>query len=684
MLKPLHRILAVLIFQFAFIGLYGQGEGNNWYFGKWAGITFATQPPSGVTGGQINTTEGVASISDNAGNLLFYTDGIKVYSRDHTMMPNGSGLWGDPSSTQSGVIVQMPGQPSKYYVFTVAAQAGYYNPLFAGAAYSIVDMNANNGKGDVIIKNKPLVTPTSEKLTAVRHCNGKDFWIITHKWNSSTFCAFLVTSTGVNPTSVNTNIGSLHREVLKNGKNEETIGYLKASPDGKKIASAINYVPNQPVELFDFNNSTGEISNYNTIPGDGFAYGVSFSPDASKLYVTYAKGSATVVQYDLSITHRDIGSTAVVLVKDQTSLKYGALQLGPDGKMYVSKHDGYLDVIQNPNKKGVACNYTINAIPLNGPLATYGLPNFLDNFFIDKNVDLGPDKAICNKPVLLDAKAGWKNYLWSNGATTPSITVVTPGKYWVSVNDGACLSDDDTVMVNSFKAAVNLGSDTTLCTNQSLILNPGQDFSSYLWQDGSNSNTYTVRQPGTYWVRATANNCITSDTITVNLQFNPYVNLGSDTIICTDELFELNATVSGGMYKWQDGSTSPKYQVRKPGLYSVIVANNCGTARDSVKVTFVNCQCNIILNSTITPNNDGNNDIFKVLYDCELIKYAMRIFDKSGKLLFESVDPNRGWDGRSNNKDLPAGIYFWQVDYQLTGDIGRNMQNLKGDIKLVR
>src|SRR5262245_54495140 len=99
--------------------IYSQSYANWWYFGINAGVTFQTGSPISSPGGQINTTEGTAVISDAAGNRLFYTEGVRVWNRNHVQMPNGFGLMGDASSTQSAVVVQRPGSPNIYYIFTV-------------------------------------------------------------------------------------------------------------------------------------------------------------------------------------------------------------------------------------------------------------------------------------------------------------------------------------------------------------------------------------------------------------------------------------------------------------------------------------------------------------------------------------------------------------------------------------
>jgi hypothetical protein len=144
-----------------------------------------------------------ASICDTAGNLLFYTDGMKVWNRLHQPMPNGTGLNGHISSTQSAIIVPVIGDTSRYYVFTID---DYGSPQ--RLQYSVVNMNMDNGRGDIELKNSPIISGVSEKLTAVRHCNQRDIWIITHSTFGNTYYAFLVDPSGVHTTPAVSQAGS--------------------------------------------------------------------------------------------------------------------------------------------------------------------------------------------------------------------------------------------------------------------------------------------------------------------------------------------------------------------------------------------------------------------------------------------------------------------------------------------
>lgn len=180
-----------------------QGGNFIWYFGYNAGIDFNTTPPTALYDGQLFTNEGCATLTDTQGNLLVYTDGVTVYNRLHQQMPNGFGLWGHSSSAQSAIIIPKPGSNSLYYIFTTE---NVEFPSLKRFSYSIVDMNLQNGLGDVINKNNLLHQPVAEFMNAVKHSNGIDYWITVHEEQSNNFITYLLTSSGVNPVSYTTSI----------------------------------------------------------------------------------------------------------------------------------------------------------------------------------------------------------------------------------------------------------------------------------------------------------------------------------------------------------------------------------------------------------------------------------------------------------------------------------------------
>ena len=160
------------------VPLLAQPQYRNWFFGFGAGLDMGGATPSPIPGSTMQTDEGVASISDQGGQLLFYTNGETIWDRDHQPMPNGTGLYGSFSSSQSALIVPDPADSLQYYVFTTPGQVAAWGGGYNGLAWSLVDMNLNNGKGDVTIKNQELVPLVTEKLHATRHANGTDVWVV--------------------------------------------------------------------------------------------------------------------------------------------------------------------------------------------------------------------------------------------------------------------------------------------------------------------------------------------------------------------------------------------------------------------------------------------------------------------------------------------------------------------------
>ncbi len=355
------------------IGCFGQKEDAVWYFGQFAGLDFRSGSPVALTNGAMYSSEGCDAMCDKDGNLLFYTDGVNVWNKDHQVMANGSGLNGKSSSTQSVAIAQMPGNDSIFYVFTTSE----YGVTLKGLYYSVVDMRPNGGMGAVTTKNVRLLDVTTEKVNVVRHRNCKYFWIITHGWNSNTFYAFLLTDSGVQATPVTTDIGTSHKG-LENNK----VGCLKSSLDGKTIAAAV--YGDGFVEILDFDYTSGTLSNCRKLASDLLvgAYGVEFSPDKSKLYITTSDfGMKRSCLYQIDLTLGNPGtmlSKMVTLSTKWGNYYYGTLQIAYDNKIYAAKYDNdSLAVINDPNNAGAGCNFVNEGIYLKGKKSWMGLPQYV-------------------------------------------------------------------------------------------------------------------------------------------------------------------------------------------------------------------------------------------------------------------------------------------------------------------
>ncbi|HTJ12530.1 MAG TPA: gliding motility-associated C-terminal domain-containing protein [Dinghuibacter sp.] len=282
---------------------------------------------------------------------------------------------------------------------------------------------------------------------------------------------------------------------------------------------------------------------------------------------------------------------------------------------------------------------------------------------------LGNDTILCSgdKDVLSASTPG--AYLWSTGAITRTMTVTTPGLYWLQVTDGGCSRRDSLVVQYQIRPSMSLGNDTTLCSGQTLLLAAPAGYSWYRWQDGSANLQYMITAPGTYSLTVDNNGCDTTGSLTVAYNSPPELSLGPDTTICVSEQLTLNAFVNGGQYRWQDGSTRPQYVVNAPGTYTVSITNGCGTLTDSVTVSYEDCTCRFSVPSAFTPNGDGVNDLFRPAYKCLFTDYGIRIYNRWGNLVFSSRDAARAWDGTMAGQPQPTGVYVWQITFRdtLTG-----------------
>lgn len=369
---------------------YSQKQANIWYFGDHAGIDFNSGSPITLTNGQTsdNVGEGSAVICDSLGQLLFYTNGNKIWNRNQQVMMNGDFLLSNFSSTQSSLIIPLPGSTQLFYLFTT--DDFDISNLQYGFRYSIIDMCLDNGLGAVVSgqKNILLLDTVAEKLTAVRHKNGIDYWVIVHKYYSDAFYAYRFTNNGIMDTVV-THLGSTHNASSPN-PSKGAIGYMKASPNGGKLALATLNRSDNIRELFDFNDSSGIVSNFIDLEPqvDTFGgYGVSFSPDNSKLYIA-SNSPGKIYQYEITAGGGDPDSIIFSKIKvvDIQSAILG-LQLGPDGKIYVAlTGTSFLAVINNPDQTGLNCNFQNNAVSLNNKVCGMGLPNIIDSYSYSNSI----------------------------------------------------------------------------------------------------------------------------------------------------------------------------------------------------------------------------------------------------------------------------------------------------------
>ncbi|MDO1502281.1 T9SS type B sorting domain-containing protein [Winogradskyella maritima] len=415
---------------------FSQNEANHWYFGEFAGLRFTgAENPSILLDGELNTGEGCATISDTNGDLLFYTDGITVFNKNHNVMENGNDLNGNYTSTNSAIIIPKPNSENIYYIFTTDAQGGPN-----GLQYTEVDMSLDSGLGAVTDdKNIMLFTPISEKLSAIQNSSSTGYWVVAHKYGNNHFLSYRISSNGVDTIPVVSTVGS---PINVTGDGFTTLGQMKITPDGRKLVMGI---PNSSFELYDFNNENGSISNSVSI---GFfhptsnqlvtqPYGFEFSPDGKLLYVSSGSG---IFQFDITTTAGILDSQYTVKLNTDSTFGYGGLQLAPNGKIYVSEWDNsFLHVINSPNNLQENCNYEEDGLYLGGRKSLLGLPPFIQSFFYS---GFQADNTCEGEITLFNANIGepYDSILWDfgdgNTSTTenPTHFYDTSGNYEVTLS----------------------------------------------------------------------------------------------------------------------------------------------------------------------------------------------------------------------------------------------------------
>jgi gliding motility-associated-like protein len=612
-------------------------EADRWYFGQNAGLDFRPQDPvADMTNFLLNIPTSPAVMADSNGNILFFTDGIKVFDRMGQMMPNGDGLHGFVGYSMPVLIVPKPESDSVYYIFTTGRPKMNANDpqTVYGLEYSEVNLNRNGGLGDITKKNKILLQPeVSSKLSAVKNNNAVDYWVVAHKFNSNQFCSFRVTSNGVDTANyVSSAIGTIQAAP---GETNNAIGFMKISPDGTKIADAIHGL--DIYEIFNFDASSGSVSNAVVSPAVfNEAYGIEFSSDSRYLYATTTSTSlpqpnftppSYLFQFDINLGGAIFSSFDTVAL-DTLGSYFGGIQLGTDGRIYVSRApygNAALSVIQNPKRPGSACNFTTNALDLQGKKSRFGFPNFVQSYFDLPHFDV---ENVCFE----DA------------------TVFT-------------LQDDSNIDNISWQFG-----------DPASGLNSSTDIQA----------SHTFSAPGTYQVQVTETYNGTpygpySETVTVNEL--PPVDIGDTVYMYPGSPILLDAGPGYVTYEWSTGESSQSVKIYEQGMYYVTVQNErCCYKIDSALVIYFD----VIVPNAFRPG--GVNSVFKAYASSleAINNFAMYIYNRWGQQIFLTNDITQGWDGKMQGVEVPGDVYVWLINYDVER-AGKTVKiAYKGNVILLR
>jgi hypothetical protein len=646
---------------------------THWYFGAQAGIRFGGPAPVALTNSAMTQVEGVATMSDSTGQLLFYTNGITVFNRNHQVMVNGTGLTSHSSNTQAAMIIPYPGKPDKYFIITP-------DPYY----YSVVDMTLDNGNGAIISdqKNMLITNERSEKVTAVYAANQRDIWLITCAQVQKRFNVYLVNENGLSALP----IVSQFDDPIFSGY----YGYMKASPNGNNLVTA-DFT--QHFHLFDFNTQTGVVSNKRRIVpptsiGGFGTYGIEFSPNGKLVYTADHRGLNRVYQFNISLGDVDLIQYSMVSLQNSPAA-LGALQLGPDGKIYVAKENGYLGVIHNPNQLGTECNYVYDGLFLNGRQSYLGLPGFISSTLIQNEIEY--DGHCAGHPITfsLDRELSPNDTVYWNFGDILSSSNEAEGPVAMhvyaaaGVYDVQCIILYDTlgggfsdtlytqieVLSSSYVLSEILYFDPNPSCRDSIMLSASTFGDGYQWYynneaiDGATQMSLYVAETGSYSLEiGSINGCslAANDQVEINFwegEVQPTIALINPTQL---------GTQTYNSYQWYlndeplNGETAQTVTLDAFGTYHVEVTNADGCVGVSGDYVHIDNLVEVMSNARIQlyPNPVSTN---LTVANVEAGSHVS-IYDITGKLVYQSI--TTGTKCIINTTALAVGLYQLQIEHQ--------------------
>jgi hypothetical protein len=334
-----------------------------------------------------------SNICDKNGNIIMQTGGCLIINKVFNLMKGGENInsrstallgWCKPNERggyfpfkQNNLFLNYPNDTTKYFLINIDFDTLF--PLDSNIIllplhlfYHVIDMSKENRDGEVIEKFKIAIQDTLSRgyLTAVKHSNNRDWWVIIPKFRSNCFFIVPITVNGVGPPQKQCLGITWH-------KKNDLGGQSAFSADGTKYSRVDE---RDTIMVYNFNATTGQFSTPLRLShpdNKSYLQGVCFSQNSRFLYVTY---KLKAFQYDLQATDIQASMTVVGDVSSfALSAERGMLQvskLAPDGKIYIASpfSHRYLSVINRPNCKGMLCDFRPHALELK--FYNYGaLPN---------------------------------------------------------------------------------------------------------------------------------------------------------------------------------------------------------------------------------------------------------------------------------------------------------------------
>lgn len=397
-------------------------------------------------------------------------------------------------------------------------------------------------------------------------------------------------------------------------------------------------------------------------------------------------GSDTIVISDFQLSQLNISGTIALCPEDST-----ILTASPNFTNYIWNNG-----VQTQSNIVGPGTYSVIATDANGCLA-YDTITLVA--FPPPTISILGDAGACQgASTELIASPNFTNYLWNDGVQTQN-NIVDPGTYWVTATDanGCIASDTATVVLWPNPQIVFLG-DTIVCIGQQAYIQANSGFSAYQWSDGINAS-YNSLAAGFYYLTVTDSlGCQSTEFISINASA-PTAAFAPNTTLIPDNSIQWQSTTTAGNFPitswfWDfgDGNSSnlenPTHLYSQGGTYTVnlIVTDELGCSDTASYLIAFDPEYAYYVPNTFSPDGDNLNQIFKPIFSTEIdpSNFQMLIFNRWGEIIFESQDPNTGWNGYfgPNGNQSQTGTYTYIISFK---DPSTNeLLNISGHVNLIR
>lgn len=743
------RYLLILSFALAtgIVSAQAERQAENWHFGNGLALRFVDDAPVLNPPSAMESFEGVVAMSDTNGLLQFYTNGGGrknnpalpaeqqqttgiIWNRNHEVMYDMRGIEGGGfSARQSSIAMPDPaGEAGVYYLFTMeeaefdidGPTAG--QPQGRGLSYFIIDMNLNGGLGGVRTADQRVYTPAYEALDATPMADGSGYWIICHNDNNDD-PKFIVTP--LSAAGVGTPVET---------PTDRVTGKLEFSPNGLHLL--------HDGRLYAFDNGTGTIAADPAVLDGISSQAACFTPDSRFLYTLEERPGLreVIVRYALNDLENSQAIERLQTIGGEVVLATAPFQIGPNGNIYFVEQTlipggepryGLSEITCVSSPDPVVNRYLIN-LPVNSTdgFLPQSLPQYVDAIFatLPQPDTIRPPEtlttACAGDTVLLTARESGMAYTWSNGDTTASILVTTPGDYRVTIT-GECspIVDSQSVVFESNELTVTLLRvedrgcegvfniyDVSVEGDVFEVLYRVIDISSSgtpgLLFSGFSPSAGEIAVPRFPGVERASFTIFVSTSVCDDMlyqevierfeddRYQPVLVTTSDGQFCDGAEFTLLVDDNGSLMTeavvWSDESTgNPETFIAEFGTtYFVDAFSECG---DSARLTLdveieevCDCVSKTQTPDVITPNGDGTNDFFRLFTPvaCTPTDYTLIIYNRWGQPVFKSSDPDQVWDGTNDGTPQNMDTYLFFMSFRFPNS--ETVETRDGQFSLIR